>query len=508
MLRKKSKVVLASSRTGNSSLAALVVTRRLLGVAGLAICFLSASGQVLTPLPTPPSGSPEVAPGQTASPVGSASSNWAKPAPPLPGDPISLTQTPSNSGPNTGAPLLLTLRDALQRAKANNPQLQAAFTAYQIAHEDTKQARAGFLPAVTYSNEYLYTEGNRTPSGRFIANNAVHEYVSQGNAHEVLGFAQISEYRRTLSQETVARARAEVAARGLVATVVQSYYALVVAERKYAGAGQAGAESQRLFQITRQLEQAGEVAHSDVIKAQLQLQTGQQALLENQLTVQRARAQLALLLFADFNQNFSVVDDLRLSEPLPPFAEVEQQAKLSNPDLRVAFAGVAEATQASAAARAAYLPVLTLDYFYGIDATHFAVRTAGVPNLGYSAQAALNIPVWNWGITHSKIVQSNLRGQQARLELTFAQRKLLADLQSSYGEAQTARRQVDLLRSTADLAAESLRLTTLRYKAGEATVLEVVDAQNTLIQARNSYDEGESRYRLALANLQTLTGTY
>ena len=55
---------------------------------------------------------------------------------------------------------------------------------------------------------------------------------------------------------------------------------------------------------------------------------------------------------------------------------------------------------------------------------------------------------------------------------------------------------------------ESLRLTNLRYQAGEATALEVVDAQTTLLQARNAYDDGLVRYRLALANLQTLTGAF
>jgi outer membrane protein len=50
-------------------------------------------------------------------------------------------------------------------------------------------------------------------------------------------------------------------------------------------------------------------------------------------------------------------------------------------------------------------------------------------------------------------------------------------------------------------------LTTLRYQAGESTVLEVVDAQNTLTAARNAYDDGQARYRIAQANLQTLTGT-
>src|SRR5256886_6576647 len=59
---------------------------------------------------------------------------------------------------------------------------------------------------------------------------------------------------------------------------------------------------------------------------------------------------------------------------------------------------------------------------------------------------------------------------------------------------------------SAELAEESLRLTTLRYKGGEATVLEVVDAQTTYAQSNAAYQDGAVRYRAALANLQTLTG--
>ena len=64
------------------------------------------------------------------------------------------------------------------------------------------------------------------------------------------------------------------------------------------------------------------------------------------------------------------------------------------------------------------------------------------------------------------------------------------------------------LRDAATQAAESFRLTTLRYKLGEATILEFVDALNTLVTVRNAYDDVQARYRVALANLQTLTGNF
>jgi outer membrane protein TolC len=104
--------------------------------------------------------------------------------------------------------------------------------------------------------------------------------------------------------------------------------------------------------------------------------------------------------------------------------------------------------------------------------------------------------------------QAELLQQQARYDLTFTQRQLQANINAFYLEAQAARAQIESLRSSMDLATESLRLTVLRYQGGEATALEVADAQTTLVQARNAYDDGLARYRLALAQLQTLTGRF
>ena len=128
-------------------------------------------------------------------------------------------------------------------------------------------------------------------------------------------------------------------------------------------------------------------------------------------------------------------------------------------------------------------------------------------NVGYAAAATLTVPVWNWGATHAHVQQAELARRQAQLELTTAQKTLLAQIQSLYAEARVSLLELDSLRQSAALTADSLRLTEARYRGGEATVLEVVDAQNTLTLSRNAYDDGELRYRVALANLQTLTGT-
>jgi outer membrane protein TolC len=131
-----------------------------------------------------------------------------------------------------------------------------------------------------------------------------------------------------------------------------------------------------------------------------------------------------------------------------------------------------------------------------------------LPNLGYFLTVSLNVPVWDWGSRSSKIRAAEIRREQANVELSATQRILLRNFQAFYQEAQTAREQLDSLRRSVDLSAENLRLNGLRYQAGEATILELVDAQTTVTQARNAYDDGLVRYRVALANLQTLTGAF
>ncbi len=403
----------------------------------------------------------------------------------------------------------ITLEEALERARANSVPFQAALTESRVAHEERVQARAALLPSLSYTNQYFYTEGNGTPAGRFIANNGVHEYLSQGNAHQALnlGLGQIAEFHRTGAAEALARAKAEIAARGLVATVVQDYYALVVAQRKYGNAQTAATEAKSFLDLSQKLEQGGEVAHADVVKAQLQSNDRDRDLREAQLGAEKAKLTLAVLLFPNFNQDFNVTDDLNTTPALPAFADTATLAQRNNPALRAALAAAQAAGEGVGVARSAHFPTLTFDYWYGIDASRFATRTDGVRNLGYAAAATLNLPVWDWGAIQSKVKQAEYRRQQARVELSAAQRGLIADLHALYAEAESARAQLDTLRSSVDLATESLRLTNLRYQGGEATALEVVDAQNTLVQARNAYADGEARYRLALANLQTLTGT-
>jgi len=426
-------------------------------------------------------------------------------------------QAAASTSPAPGAPLRLTLQDALALARKNEPTYNSVVTAAGVAGETRAQSRDALLPSVNFNTSVLYTQGSNNPNSpnsvRFIANNAPHEYISQGNVHQILDLASWENYRGSAALAAVAKAKAEVAARGLVVTVVQNYFAAASAEKKLESAARTADAGEKFLQLTQALEKGGEVAHSDVIKADLQAQERRRQLQEAKLELLNARLGLAVLLFPDFNDHFEIGDDLHGNVALPPQPEFEAQAAQSNPEIRSALASVQAASHDVNAARAGYLPSISLDYFYGIDAERYAVNGSLPPpdgtkfsNLGSSYIASLSLPVWNWGATQSRVRSAELQRTQAKRELSFAQRKLLADMRSLYSEAETALNELAGLQRSAELSEESLRLTTMRYQGGEATVLEVVDAQTTFAVANAAYQDGAVRYRVALANLQTLTG--
>jgi outer membrane protein TolC len=298
--------------------------------------------------------------------------------------------------------------------------------------------------------------------------------------------------------------------------VTKNYYALVTSQRKYATAQTSLQAAQRFLDVTQRQENAGQVAHADVVRALLQNEQQRALFQESMLGMENARLNLAVLLFPALNENFTVVDDLDSPRNLPGFPDLENMAQKQNPDLRVAEATLRGAGLDIQLARQAYLPVFTLDAHYGIEANCFelhceaaAAREKGnLPNLGFFLEGHLDIPIFDWGQRHSRVRQAQTRQELAQTQLTLTQRQLMANLYAYFNEAVGAREAVDVLRRAADLAAQNVQLVDLRYGAGESTALEVVDAQKTLVDARNAYDDAQTRYRVAIATLQTLTGSF
>ena len=124
---------------------------------------------------------------------------------------------------------------------------------------------------------------------RFIANNGVHEYLSQASVTENIGPQQFNAVSKASASLSVATAELEIARRGLVAAVVGLFYASSTAEHRIVVAQRAANEAASLTTLTQQRETAREAAHADVVEAQLEEQQRDRDLADAKLEAEKAR---------------------------------------------------------------------------------------------------------------------------------------------------------------------------------------------------------------------------
>lgn len=433
-------------------------------------------------------------------------------------------QTPADTSQNSSAASAqnaiahITLREAIERARSNEPNFAASAAASSVANLDKENAKAALLPSVVYHNQYLYTQpqlikpgttftaANLTP--RFIANNATHEYTSQAIVSETIGLQQIESVGQTAALAAAAAAQLEIVRRGLVAAVIALYYNVSTTENKVDIAARSVAEAKSFSQLTQQREAAREAAHADVLKAALQVQQRERDFSDAKLTAEKAKLELGILLFADPHSDY-ILQQSAAMLPLGTKDELQSATNHDNPEIANASANLRAADFDLAGARAAYLPDLSLNYYYGIDAPQFAINGPdGARNLGYAGMVTLDIPVWDWFTTHNHVRQKASLRNAAKVALSATQRRVVADFDEAYSEAKAAEDQLSSFDDSVNTARESLRLTRLRYTAGEASVLDVVDAENSYTAAQLAREDGFLRYQIALANLQMLTGKF
>jgi len=251
---------------------------------------------------------------------------------------------------------------------------------------------------------------------------AVHEYVSQASVTENIGPQQFNAVSKASAALSVATAELEIARRGLVATVVASFTHRPSPTAELRLPQRAANEADKPDHAPpQQRETAREVAHADVVKAQLQQQQRDRDLADAKLNADKARLDLAVLLFPIRATTLHAA--WYRTHPGARARRRGGRARQSNPELASAFASSHLANLNVTSARLGYLPDLSLNYTYGIDSSQFGLyNILGDRNLGYSASATLDIPLLDWFATRDRVHQSEINREVARTALNNTQR--------------------------------------------------------------------------------------
>lgn len=425
----------------------------------------------------------------------------------------SPSPSPVLTAPAPSIQSTLTIDEALRLASAVANTFQIAGLNEQIASEEVKQAQAAFLPRVNAPIDYIYTSPllgapagtPREPS--FIAADAVNQYQALVNISGDLDIA--GRLRATLAKNrallAAARAGTEVARRALAESVVEAYYglALATAERNAAERNLAAAEE--FERITSLLLRGGEVAPVDLTRAQLQTTSRRDELERAQANEIVAAGALRVLVGYEFTKPV-ITSDLLVTVPID---DEVNQITADTISRRPEFAQFEAERQAAAQelvfAKAERRPQLSYSINGGFDSDSLRHEPLK-EHTGVSAAFSLSIPIFDWGASKSRERQARLKMQVAELEKTQAARAFADQFYAARTLALSAATRIRLARIGIDQAESNLRASIARYRTGEAQILEVTDAQTTLVAQRQALYQALFDYQIALARLKQAAG--
>jgi len=142
-------------------------------------------------------------------------------------------------------------------------------------------------------------------------------------------------------------------------------------------------------------------------------------------------------------------------------------------------------------------PQASVVFAYGVDATRWSGR-----DRGYAAFVNLNVPVFDWFRAHSASKQFQLRASQVEAGQAMAQRAFSREYQAALARVQSLYRQIAMVETQVKASQENLRLSRVRFEGGEGLALDVVAAQNQLVQARSNYYSTLAGYYNARVDLE------
>jgi outer membrane protein len=423
---------------------------------------------------------------------------------------LTFSTTQVSFGQNQTTPKILTLNEAIDLAQKQASNYRAAQINERITQEDINQARAAFYPRITAQPNFIYTSpslaktnGVREPS--FLGANAITEYQGLINASgeiDTSGRLKATLLRNRALLES-ARAGSEIAKRELIQAVSDAYFNLALSETKRSGA-EMNLEAAQEFENNTKLQlEAGEIAPVDLVRARLQTATRRDEL-EQAKTEEIVNSDaLRFLIGYDFTTPIATTD-LLLQTPNDEIERYTETAVNTRPEFAQFEADRRAAEQDLKIAKTERRPQFT----YSVSGGFITDKLTPIrlrDTLGVQANVGVTIPIFDKG-AKSREAQAQLKIQQAENSRALAERQFAQAFHTARTQAIAARTRIRELGATIDDAEQNLRASVARYRAGEAPITEVTDAQNLLITQRQLLYQAIFDYQTARSRLLRAIG--
>lgn len=373
------------------------------------------------------------------------------------------------------------LDDLMSQVQVNNQNIKAAEAQYRQAAALLQAARAGFFP----------TLGANVNVSRGTSGSGANSAITNAQSVSLAANWELDVWGRIRRQVEASAANAQASEADLAstllstqATLAQSYFLLRVADAQGALLQRTVADYARSLQLVQNQYKAGTAQRSDVLQSEAQLKSAQAQQVDNRLTRAQLEHAIAVLVGQPPANLTLAADDFKRSPPVVPTA-VPSQLLERRPDIASAERSMAAANAQVGVAQVAYYPTLSLSASGGLGVATLS-RFVSLPDRVWSIGAGLAGTIFDGGARSAAKAQAVAAYDQ---NVALYRQTVLSAFQEVEDNLAAARLleeeytvQTDALRS----AREALALVNNRYKAGTASLLDVLTAQTTAYQAEQT----------------------
>jgi outer membrane protein len=406
-------------------------------------------------------------------------------------------------------PLELTLKQAVAMALKENPSVEVAVLNAAASKQDRNIARAGLLPQATFRfGEQVQRENIDALFGKPFP--GIPQHIGPFQAFEAgpafsMPLLDLTAFRRwqEASRESRAAARdADAVRQQTVLLVVSQYLGSLRASAAVTAAQSRVQLAQSLYDQAADLQKNGVGTGLDTLRAHVELENGQQRLLEAQTSLKTSLYTLARLLNLDPQQPVELEDKLSFFQT-PAFegsTELEQ-AYIERPEMQALTERILEAELARKQARDSRLP--TLDFTGNWAYLGLSASTA-IPTYTYAA--TVNVPLVTSGRLRAEAAKANYELRKAEEQRQDLRDQIALEVKTALANLESARHEVDVANQGVTLAQQEVDQSRDRFAAGVANNIEIVSAQDALERANDNQISALYTYNQSRADLARATG--
>ncbi len=259
---------------------------------------------------------------------------------------------------------------------------------------------------------------------------------------------------------------------------------MVIAQESRVEAIQAEVKTaEALYQLAKDQEAAGLSPNIDTLRARVQFQAQQEALIQAENDLEKQRIALSRVIGLPIQQKFRLVDRVPYA-PVPNIATegAFDLALQTRPDYKAALAQLRAAELRRSAAWKGYLPSVGVSGTYGVLG-----YTADSMAPNYSAAASLNIPIFQGGRVQADVKEADAALKTRQEQAESLKGRIEQEVQDSILDLKAAARQVEVAKIGLELAQQTVDQSQDRFAAGVTNNVEVIQAQQQLAAANDLY---------------------